>query len=321
MQFAHLPLVLRHRGSAKLPGGGKSSPQTKENRSARGPHVASLNTSARNLTTNWKAQQDKRQQAQDLPGLPAGKPILVKVDPGLDLDVLREKFDFEIVAEQEEGFVLVASEDIDLTKFTDMVNAFAVEIHGSATIASVHKLYDDPGQADRLQRVLSERLLQQWPSIGYDQEFVVDVGIACTGTIQIPDAPKRGKRDANANWARKQSEWAQQRTDAYDAWDTLCSNRQSEIIAFVQDYEAEIISMVHDNALNAAVLPDSFTIRIKISGLGFKDLVLNYPFVFEVVEPEPQAQACGFFWPKTTAHRDTPYSGLRIPTTPYRYFS
>ncbi len=151
-QFEHLPLLLRYRGRAKLRGGGGTDPQTVANRNARAAHSASLGGAASGLTANWRAQDAHRQQ-QNLPVLPAGKPILVKVDPNLDLDVLRDKFDFEIVAEQEEGFVLVASEDIDLTAFTQMVTNFSVAVHGSATIASVHRLYDDPNQADRVQPI------------------------------------------------------------------------------------------------------------------------------------------------------------------------
>lgn len=284
-QFEHLPLLLRYRGRAKLRGGGSKSPQTVANQNARAAHSNSLKTSAQNLSTNWKTQQEQR-QAQNLPILPAGKQILVKVDPGLDLDALRDKFDFEIVAEQEDGFVLVASEDIDLVEFTQMVNAFAVQIHGSATIASVHRLYDDPNQTDRLQRVLSEQLFLQWHTIADNQMYVIDVGVACTGTNEISDMPVRGKRDSDAEWARKQSDWSQQRTEAYNAWETLCPERQSEIIAFVRGYGAEIMNIVQDDVLNAAVLPDSFTVRLKIRGIGFKDLVSNYPFIFEVVEPE-----------------------------------
>ena len=218
--------------------------------------------------------------------LPAGKPILVKVDPGLDLDVLRDKFDFEIVAEQEEGFVLVASEDIDLTAFSQMVANFSVAVHGSATIASVHRLYDDPNQADRVQRILSDGLLPLWPDIPEDRLFVVDVGVACTGTKEIPDEPTRGKRDSDASWARKQADWAQLRSEAYDAWERLCEERQAELIAFVRGYGAEIMHMVQDGTLAVAVLPDSFSVRLKIRGIGLKDLILNYPYIFEVVEPE-----------------------------------
>lgn len=284
-QFEHLPLLLRYRGRAKLRGGGSPSPQTVANRSARAAHSASLRGAATSLTTTWRAEEATR-QAQNLPVLPAGKPILVKVDPGLDLDVLRDKFEFEIVAEQEEGFVLVASEDIDLTEFTQLVNNFAVQVHGSATIASVHKLYDDPDQKDRVQRILSEGLYRLWPNIPDDRQFVVDVGVACTGTKEIPDEPNRGKRDSDADWARKQADWARLRSEAYEAWEQTCDERQTEFIAFVQGYNAEVMEMSHDGGLTFAVLPDSFSVRLKIRGIGLKDLILNYPYIFEILEPE-----------------------------------
>lgn len=287
-QFEHLPLLLRYRGRAKLRGGGRPDPQTVANRNARAAHSASLGGAAGTLTANWRAQDAQRQQ-QILPVLPAGKPILVKVDPNLDLDVLRDKFDFEIVAEQEEGFVLVASEDIDLAAFTQMVSEFSVAVHGSATIASVHKLYDDPNQADRVQRILSEGLLPLWPNLPEDRLFVVDVGVACTGTKEIPDEPTRGKRDTNASWARKQADWARLRSEAYDAWERLCEVRQTELIAFVQGYGAEVLQITHEDIRAIAVLPDSFTVRIKILGRGLKDLILNYPYIFEIVEPEDVA--------------------------------
>lgn len=284
-QFEHLPLLLRYRGRAKLRGGGGTDPQTVANRNARAAHSASLGGAASGLTANWRAQDAHRQQ-QNLPVLPAGKPILVKVDPNLDLDVLRDKFDFEIVAEQEEGFVLVASEDIDLTAFTQMVTNFSVAVHGSATIASVHRLYDDPNQADRVQRILSDGLLPLWPNLPEVRVFVVDVGVACTGTKEIPDEPTRGKRDTDASWARKQADWAQLRSEAYDAWERLCEERQTELIAFVRGYGGEILEMTHEDIRAIAVLPDSFTVRLKIRGKGLKDLILNYPYIFEIVEPE-----------------------------------
>lgn len=218
--------------------------------------------------------------------LPAGKPILVEVDPGLDLHELRKAFDFEIVAEQEEGFVLVATADVDLSKFTEMVRAFAVQIRGSATIAQVHKLYDDPGQDDRLRRLLSDRLYSLWPSIQDDEVLVVDIGVACTGTMEIPEPPKRGKRATDAAWASRLAEWALARSEAYEAWDRLSTERQDEVEAFLRGYRADILSIVDGAPAKAAVLPDSLALRIRISGKGFRDFVLNYPFLFEVVEPE-----------------------------------
>jgi hypothetical protein len=283
--FEHLPLLLRYQGRARLPRGGKTSPQTLANKNARQAHSASLLTSSQSLSANWRNRQEQRQE-QELPAIPQGIPILLQVDPGLDLDVLREKFSFEIVAEQEEGYVIVASEDIELTPFLEMINGFAVKIHGSATVASVHRLYDDPDQADRLRRILSDRLLADWPTIADDQLYIVDVGVACTGTQEIPAYPKKGKRDSDADWARKERDWSQARSDAYTAWDSLKVARETEIEQFMQFYNADILHLVDGAAFDAAVLPDSFTVRLRITGKGLRDFILNYAYIFEVVEPE-----------------------------------
>ena len=282
--FEHLPLVLRDQGRAKLSGGGKASPQTVANKgAARQSHSTALSSAAQKVKSNW--ENIKKESAErGVPIIPLGVPLLLKVDPQLDLDVLREKFDFEIIAEQEEGYVIVAAEDIELALFLEMVNAFAVQIHGSARIAEVHQLFDDP--ADRLRRILSDRLREIWPTIQDDQIFIVDIGIACSGTKEIPKRPTRGKRMTDADWAKREAEWTQARAEAYDSWDELRIARENEIEQFAGHYEAEIIHMVDRALFDAAVLPDSFTVRIRISGKGHRDFVLNYPYIFEIIEPE-----------------------------------
>jgi hypothetical protein len=283
--FEHLPLFLRFQGAARLRNPPFQSPQSRANREARVAHSAALRTVSESLSERWRENREGRLN-QDLPLLPAGIPLLLQIDPSLDLDVLREKFSFEIVAEQDEGFVIVASEDLDLTRFVAMVNAFSVAVHGSATVAQVHRLFDDPDQGDRLSRILSESLFAIWPTIPDETEYIVDVGIACTGIVEIPTKPKRGKRDSDASWARKERNWSQARSDAYNVWDELKSVREDEIAGFVVAYGGEILHLIDGAAFEAAVLPDSFTVRIRIVGQGLKDFVLNYAYIFEVVEPE-----------------------------------
>lgn len=286
--FEHLPLFLRYQGKALLRGGGEPSPQTLANKGAlRQSHSSTLDASAHSFSTNWQARKAQRQaSAQPLPDIPAGIPILLKVDTSLDLDVLRKKFKFEIVAEQEEGYVIVASEDIQLTQFRAMAQGFATTVRGSATIAQVYTLFDDPNQRDRLERILSERLMVSWGNIDDGQSYIVDIGIACTGTEQVPPRPKRGVRTTDAQWEAKQREWSDKRNHAYDAWDEIKMERESSVQRFAEFYQAEIIHLTDGADFEAGVLPDSFTVRLKISGKGLKDFVLNYPFIFEVVEPE-----------------------------------
>lgn len=99
------------------------------------------------------------------------------------------------MSEEDEGFVIVASEDIDLTVFEEAVRGFAVEVNGTATVASVHRLGDQPDdQNSRLRRMLSEELFQLWPQIQNDQTYIVDVGIACApGANETPTRPGRGE--------------------------------------------------------------------------------------------------------------------------------
>jgi hypothetical protein len=285
--FEYLPLIRTFKGPAKLRGGGKASRQTIANRNARQAHSLALDTAAQAFSANWQARKAQRQAAgQALPDIPSGIPILLQVDPGLDLDALREKFAFEIVSEQEEGYVIVASEDIQIVPFRAMLQGFAVKVHGSATIAQVHKLFDDPNQTDRLGRILSENLMNTWGSIDDDQLYIVDIGIACAGTQEIPTRPKRGKRATDADWAAKEFAWSEARASAYNEWDDIKIEREIAIQKFADFYHAEILHLVDGADFDAGVLPDSFTVRLKISGKGLRDFVLNYPYVFEVVEPE-----------------------------------
>jgi len=283
--FEHLPLVLRYRGRAKLPRGGKSNPQTIANKANRAAHSGGLRSSGTSLSTAWKARIQSNEQAGS-PVVPKGMPVLLVVDPGLDLDFLRAKFAFEIVAEQDEGFVIVASEDLDLTAFLQMVDNFATDTYGSGRIASIHRLVDDPNQEERLRRILSETLAAQWLTVNDTQEYIVDVGIACTGTQEIPVLTKRRQRDGDADWARREEEWAKARSDAYAAWDDLKIEREEEIDRIITHYEGEVLDNIDGAPFDAATLPDSFTLRVRIVGRGLRDFVLNYPYIFEVVEPE-----------------------------------
>jgi hypothetical protein len=305
--FEHLQLVRRFQGRALLRGFGEPSPQTRANRNAAQAHSDSLRRAAQSLTTTWQDRQTQREEA-NLPIIPKDVPILLQVDTSLDLDVLRDKFAFEIVAEQEEGYVIVASEDIELAPFVEMVNGFAVQVRGSTTVAYIHRLVEDTNE--RLRRILSDQLFVLWPNINDVELYFVDIGIACTGNKEIPAKPKRGKRASDADWARKEFEWSQARSNAYTAWDDIKVAREAEIETFARFYEADIVHLIDGAAFDAAVLPDSFTVRLKIVGKGLKDFALNYPYVFEVFEPEDIAR------PRQPGQEGLPPAPSAQPTPP-----
>ncbi len=284
--FQHLPLILRESGPARTSGGGQEDDKSKLNRTTgRGTHSADLRTRATNIVSDWQTTLQRRQQ-DAMPDLPTSIPLLLEVDPNIELDDLRHFFNFEIVSEYEKGFVIVATEDIDLTLLLQKINDFAGAITGSSTIAKIHELHEDPDRRLRIEQVLSDHLLQEWPALRDDQDYTVDAGVVCLGDFEIEPPPKPRKRETDRQWAHRQAEWSAKRDEVYERWDRLQVQRIAEVETIVYAYNGQILSITDDSFSNPAVLPDSFSLRIKVNGKGLKDFVLNYPYLFEVVEPD-----------------------------------
>lgn len=219
--FDYLKLLHRESGPANLSGGGPQvNERTIENRTDRTTHSANLRTTTESVVESRRKVSELRKSA-NLPELTAGIPLLLEVDPALDIDKLRHHFNFEIVSEEEGGFVIVASSDIDLSEFLEAIDGFAEGTKprsGTATIASVHRLDDDLNQTQRLKLILSEYLHSVWVTLDSFPNLTVDIGVTCLGTSEIPKQPERWKRESDEDWARRAGEWANERIAAYDAW-------------------------------------------------------------------------------------------------------
>jgi len=156
--FEYLPLLRRSDGAARYQQPRfLDSKQTQDNRTNRSGHSARLGGQVATLTGNWQSQQTARGQI-GLPSIGDGIPLLLQIDNTLDIDDLRSFFRFEIISEEDDGFVIVASEDKTLDFFQDKLRDFVGSIDGSAGIARIHELSTDTTQEDRLKRILSEQL-------------------------------------------------------------------------------------------------------------------------------------------------------------------
>lgn len=298
--FPHLRFVSQTKGTAKLVSGGETNEQTRTNKTDRAGHSASMSRAADTALSDWKKQQEERGQ-QGLPALAAGVPLLLKIDPGLDLDQLRSQLGFEIVSEEEGGFVIVASSDTDLALLMRRIREFATGVRGSAVVASVYQLFPESTR-ERLQRICPW-LVEVWPTIRDDQDYIVDVGIECAGTGEIRKKPEPSERrgddtDAqraarDAKYQAKLAVWAKEREQVYMAWDDLKDQRTSQVIKLITSYEGEVLRIYDVPAADS--LLDSFSMRVRLSGQALKDFVQNYPFLFELVEPDdialPQHEA------------------------------
>jgi Subtilase family len=283
--FQHLNLSLKIRDRAHLHGGGRPDPRTSQNNNNRATHGAALQASGRNLSNQWKTNLQDRQR-QNLPEVPPGIPFLLKIDPTeLDLDFLYTMFNLEVVSEQEDGYVLVASGDFELEKFFSSLEKFVGNVSGGGGAAKIYALHEDTDS--RLKRILSDHLYQNWPTINDNQVYTVEIGIECLGIHRLTDPPEKKDTDTEDSYQHKLSRWKSKADNIYQQLDQLRIDRESTLQKFVDGYNGSFLSSFIDGETNqVSNLPDSFTTKIAISGKGLKDLVHNYPFIFEVTEPD-----------------------------------
>lgn len=284
-KFQHLPLPSLRTGPARFRTPPPQSDRTRKNKENRVDHATTITGQIEGAVANIRQRLEDR--GDNAPDLDAGVPLVLEVDPEFfDLESLRHFFDFEVVLESEDGFVIVACEDLNLTKFREKVDEFAREVRGSATIASIHRLDDDGDQVQRLQRILSPRLFAVWPKLGSQHRLLVDISVECVGTIKIPNAPRDRKDESDIDRAKRDAEWTLQKLNAYLAWEDLQATRQELLEKIVEGHEGRILSSSYEPTSNYAELPDCFSTRIEIDGDGLRDLVLNFAYIFEVVEPD-----------------------------------
>ena len=183
----------------------------------------------------------------------------------------------------EDGFIIVASEDIALSRFNEKADKFIENVSKRCNApARVYALCDDK---DRIKRLLSENLYDKWDKILPESFYVIDLGISCCGNITLPARPQILDKETDEEYAVREKEWKQNFIEAYNKWDEIKIQREEELDRFISAYNGEIMEMV-DGTPEKSDLPDSFSARLKITGTCLIDLVMNFPYIFEAAEAE-----------------------------------
>ncbi len=281
--FPHLNLIFKAQGAAVLEGGGEPNPRVVQNQTDRVGHSSFLKSKVGGFSSVAKNLTEVR-AAAGLPTIESGVAFVLRIPDEDDgtLEFLAEKLGIEIVAEFADGFLIVATEDLDLQRVVDFANDFAAEAHGSGKMASILDIDENPHAANRIARILDEHLLPKWP-FSDDEIFVLDVSIE-VAPFGLPAKPKVSKRTKLEVKNKKLGEHAEAMSEYHEQWDEKRMDRESEIEKFVTHYGGEICSISDDSHL--VEFPDSFSARVRMNGKGFKDLILNYPSLFEALLPD-----------------------------------
>lgn len=274
-QFPHLKFVQKVIGRPRLFGGGSPNPTSQENRNNRQAHSNNLIQQTGQLRANWSAAYLTRDEERLAPLDEETIPVFLEINP----DIINAEFDLsafgiEIISEEENGFIIGASVD-NLRTLEEKINGFVSNNHGTAKIADFWRIIDGDRHDWRPQNILSEELYNKWSQIQDDQQYALEVGIAFDRPLgPEPDPTKKG------GGAR-----LEKYRQAQQARDDTSAERETHFENFVKHY-GEITSSI-------VWLEDCFGCEVKISGRGLKDLVFNYPYVFEVLEIEEIGSVTG----------------------------
>jgi hypothetical protein len=282
-RFPHIQLRLAKEGIAASPQGGarQKDPQTLGNLGDRWGHGSRLNSSVASITANWKDTQEKREE-EEQPELPKSRRIILKVDPNsFDPESLKS-YGIELIAELENGYIIGASADLELSELRKKIGKFIREGYGGGKVAEIWDLIDG---IKKPEYILSPELMAHWDLVKDDQIYTVDVGIACVGIkSKLPDPPKRKTHESDYDFEKRVDRWIEKRQLTDKEWQEIAEERQDEFEFFIQAYQGSIIKGFQEEGgiIGNARLPDSFSCCIQIYGNGLKDLVLNFPYIFEV---------------------------------------
>jgi subtilisin family serine protease len=284
-QFPHLSLRLVKEGTASAPpgGGGRVSATTLANRGDAGGHSSKLKSSVDLITANWKEEKKKREE-EGKPELPDAVSFILQVDPGLfDADALKS-FGIEVVADLEQGYIIGASADTELSELRKKIQQFINSERGGGKVPEIWEILEG---TQRPQYILSDSLKAEWNQILEQQEYIVDVGISCIDIKeQYSKCPKQEIYKSDETFQQGINRWLDKHNLSFEDWDDLYSERTDSLQRFVDRYNGEILKNICGDEIGVSRLPDSFSCRIRILGQGLKDLVLNFPYIFDVSEPD-----------------------------------
>ncbi len=302
-QFPHIELKFAAEGVVRSTSFPREKSQTTQAKLGdRFGHGSTLKNSISGIISDWQQHLVDRQQQQQ-PDLPAAVPFILQIDPtAFEAENLR-KFGIEVIAELENGYILGASADLQLTELQKKIENFIKAERGGGKVSEIWDIIDN---LNRPEYILSPELQAEWSNIQDAVIYTVDIGVSCIGEkSKLRDYPKRENFKSDENFIESIRKWIGDRDISFQEWDDLKLQRENEFELFVWNYQGNILHNVDGELPTYSKLPDSFSCRISISGKGLKDIVFNFPYVFDVslpdeintdapIEPDPTDQDITF---------------------------
>lgn len=285
--FPHVELIQTDSGRARMTGGGDDPESVLKNQSNRVAHSSDIKQKIAGFSAQAKAAIEKRKE-ENLPTISGGVPFVLQIPDENDgvIEFIGKALKLEIVAEYDDGYLIVATEDLDLQHVIDLANAFVSGAHGSGQMARILDIEGNSSSHTRISRILDEELLKVWPFAAH-HEMILDISIEVAAFDPPPKPRGITKKTSPEKIAAKQKLYDEEIGKFAEKWDDLRMSREAEVIALVIHYGGEILDISEDGTVEFS---DSFSCRIRMRGEGFVDLIKNFPSIFEANLPDDVSQ-------------------------------
>lgn len=232
---------------------------------------------------------------ENLPPIPAERSFLLRLPEGADVEYIVRALGVELVAETEEGIMLVSTDDLEYAELYRVLNEFGAGVGGATAGSALLDIYDRNDDPRKLVEILTPEVHLLWP---FDNTavFTFDLAIqtaTSTRAMQWPNIQRRGTETEEEFIARREAARQKVRDVAEDDWTDNAVDRVNELEPIVRHYGGEFLTgIISDEGVgteSGMVFADSVQIRVQMTGEGFRDVVLNFPHLFEVALP-PELQ-------------------------------
>ena len=293
-EFPHLQFTLQGIYDPMFQGGPRANAEIDANRADPKGHANRIRAIFGRMR---QADEELRRLRAEmgLPAIPADRGFLLRLPEGVDVDSLVRALGVELVAETEEGLMLVSSVNLEFTKLEEVLKEFEAGTGGLVAGSSLLDIYDQPDDERRLKNILAQEILAMWP-LDNATTYTFDLGIqtaTSTRDIKWPPVKPRKNESEPEFLQRREVERGKVWEAANIEWDENAEARVNELHEFIQHYGGEIISgMISDPARQeeiGMVFPDSVQVRVQMNGAGFRDVILNFAHLFEAALP-PELQ-------------------------------
>lgn len=265
-QFPHLQFVSSVARTFSNTGGSQKSLETKRNEDNIAGHGQKLSRQLFNIQQQW--QRDL--EAAAAVGLETADgetiPLFLQIDPELyDIDKFVKAWDIEIISEEENGFIIASSKSAKIPKLVaKLQKMMSPDPYGTKGMA---QLWNIETRDRSLESVIGTSLLERWTTLEQEKECWVDVSINVG--MHMPGPPPA--IEATVEYQA----WL----DAINEYDELSEERQAQLRLVVESNEGSIES-------EFVSLGDTCDCRVKISGLGIKNIFFYLPYIWEIVESD-----------------------------------